>query len=133
MRQLQAAAAGLDACAGCDGNCCSWASAQVKWHLSGDDADALDETEASFRAALQARRLCACFRSGPTSCVDLVRCARQADGGNGAAFAAYAVFTHEERGNQELASALFDAAAVLSPNDSDVLASWAYFAMKTGM
>jgi hypothetical protein len=70
----------------------------------------------------------------PTS-ADHVLYARQADSGhrNGAALAAYAVFVHEERGNEELASALFERAAALSPHDADVLASWAWFAMKTGM
>ena len=57
------------------------------------------------------------------------RIRRQADPNNAAALASYAVFIHDERGDAEQASALFEEAASLAPADLDVLASWAYFAM----
>jgi tetratricopeptide (TPR) repeat protein len=63
---------------------------------------------------------------------DRAPCLRQADPANAPALAAYAVFVHDERGDAEQASALFEEAAELAPNDLDVLASWAYFAMIGG-
>jgi ABC-type transport system involved in multi-copper enzyme maturation permease subunit len=39
------------------------------------------------------------------------------------------LFVHDERGDKQLASELFEQAAELAPMDLDVLASWAFFAM----
>ena len=130
VRQRQAAKAGVDACVCCDTKCCAWASAHVTWLRGEGSAASLDASEASFRAAVEVRWLCLVSARHifvPTALTP--RLHPQADPNNAAALAAYAIFVHDERGDKQLASKLFEQAAELAPMDLDVLASWAFFAM----
>jgi cytochrome c-type biogenesis protein CcmH/NrfG len=62
----------------------------------------------------------------------LFRCA-QREPENAGLLASYAVFLWEARGDAAAASTLFDAAAALDPQNLDVLASRAYYAMLMGV